>query len=166
MIILSKKEVKKISAKKLGYKPLPYRFAIQKGDLNMAKYVYPAIFTPEENGKFSIHFPDIEGCFTCGENISDGLEMAKDALSLMLYDMEEEGSAIPTPTPLKAVQTEGTAFATYILADTFEYRKQFNNRAVKKTLSIPSWLNEIATAAGINFSQVLQDALKQRLNIV
>lgn len=132
----------------------------------MAKYVYPAIFTPEDEGKFSIHFPDIEGCFTCGDDLSDGIEMAKDALSLMLYDMEEEGNTIPDPTPLKDVQTEGNAFVTYIPADTFEYRKQFNNRAVKKTLTIPEWLNESATAAGINFSQALQNALKQQLNIV
>lgn len=132
----------------------------------MAKYVYPAIFTPEDEGKFSIHFPDIEGCFTYGNDLSDGIEMAKDALSLMLYDMEEEGNTIPDPTPLKDVQIEGSAFVTYIPADTFEYRKQFNNRAVKKTLTIPEWLNESATAAGINFSQALQNALKQQLNIV
>lgn len=100
----------------------------------MAKYVYPAIFRPEDEGKFSIRFPDIEGCFTYGNDLSHGIEMVKDDLSLMLYDMEEEGSIISNPTPLKNVQTEGSAFATYIPADTFEYRKQFNNRAVKKTL--------------------------------
>lgn len=132
----------------------------------MAKYVYPAIFTPEDGGQFSIHFPDIEGCFTCGNDLSDGIEMAKDALSLMLYDMEEEGAVIPDATPLKDILTDGAAFATYIPADTFEYRKQFNNKAVKKTLSIPEWLNESAIAAGINFSQVLQNALKQQLDIV
>lgn len=131
----------------------------------MAKYVYPAIFTLEDGGKFSIRFPDIEGCFTFGNNLADGIEMAKDALALMLYDMEEEGDAIPSPTPLKDVLTGESAFATYISADTFEYKKQFNNRAVKKTLSIPAWLNESATAAGINFSQVLQDALKEKLHL-
>lgn len=132
----------------------------------MAKYVYPAIFTPEDEGKFSVCFPDIEGCFTCGDNLAEGIEMAKDALSLMLYDMEEEGTIVPTPTPLKDVQTEGDAFVSYIPADTFEYQKRFCNRTVKKTLSIPEWLNESATAAGINFSQALQNALKQQLNIM
>lgn len=132
----------------------------------MAKYVYPAIFHPEEeDGGFSIFFPDLDGCFSQGEDLSDGMYMANDALSLMLYSMEEDGEAIPDPTPLKEVRTEGNDFATYISADTFEYRKKFNNRAVKKTLSIPQWLNETATAAGINFSQVLQDALKAQLSL-
>ncbi len=131
----------------------------------MAKYVYPAVFVPEEKGMYSVSFPDIEGCFTCGDNLPDAMEMAEDALSLMLYDMEEDGEVIPEATRLCDVTTTGDAFATYISADTFEYRKKFNNRAVKKTLSIPSWLNDSATAAGLNFSQVLQDALKQQLNV-
>lgn len=132
----------------------------------MAKYVYPAIFIPEERGMYSVFFPDIEGCTTCGNNLPDAMEMAEDALSLMLYDMEEEGKAIPDATQLCDVTTENPAFATYISADTFEYRKKFNNRVVKKTLSIPSWLNDSAIAAGLNFSQVLQDALKQQLNVI
>lgn len=132
----------------------------------MAKYVYSAIFVPEENGMYSVFFPDIEGCTTCGNDLSHAIEMAADALSLMLYDMEEEGIKIPSATPLKDVAAEDDAFVTYIPADTFEYRKKFYNQAVKKTLSIPGWLDEIATAAGVNFSQVLQDALKQQLNII
>lgn len=131
----------------------------------MAKYVYPAIFIPEEKGMYSVSFPDIEGCVTCGNDLSHAMEMAEDALSLMLYDMEEEGRAIPAATQLCDIETENPAFATYISADTFEYRKKFNNRAVKKTLSIPSWLNDSAIAAGLNFSQVLQDALKAHLQL-
>jgi len=131
----------------------------------MAKYVYPAIFIPEEKGMYSVSFPDIEGCATCGNDLPHAMEMAEDALSLMLYDMEEEGRAIPAATQLCDVETESPAFATYISADTFEYRKKFNNRAVKKTLSIPSWLNDSAIAAGLNFSQVLQDALKAQLQL-
>lgn len=132
----------------------------------MAKYVYPAIFVPEEKGMYSVFFPDIEGCATCGDDLPHAMEMAEDALSLMLYDMEEEGRKIPTATQLHDVTTEGPAFASYISADTLEYRKKFDNRAVKKTLSIPSWLNDSAIAAGLNFSQVLQDALKAQLHVV
>lgn len=131
----------------------------------MAKYVYPAIFVPEENGMYSVFFPDIDGCTTYGNDLPHAIEMANDSLSLMLYDMEEDGVKIPAPTPLKEVTVEGNAFVTYISADTFEYRRTFNNNTVQKTLSIPEWLNDTATSAGINFSQVLQDALKQELGI-
>ncbi len=131
----------------------------------MAKYVYPAIFVPEDKGMYSIFFPDIEGCTTCGNDLPHAMEMARDALSLMLYDMEEESEEIPPATPLNDIPTEGGTFATYISADTFEYRKRFHNKAVKKTLTIPEWLNEAAAAAGVNFSQVLQDALKAQLHL-
>ena len=131
----------------------------------MAKYVYPAVFVPEDKGMYSISFPDIEDCITCGNNLPHAMEMAEDALSLMLYDMEEEGGEIPPATPLNDIQTEVGAFVTYISADTLEYRKRFHNRAVKKTLTIPEWLNEAAAAAGVNFSQVLQDALKAQLHL-
>lgn len=132
----------------------------------MAKYIYPAIFTPEENGKFSIHFPDIDGCYTCGDDLADGLEMAEDALALMLTHLEDEKRQIPTPSAINSLIVENDAFVTYISCDTTIYRRLMNNTAVKKTLSIPSWLNDSAVAAGINFSQVLQDALIQQLHII
>jgi len=125
----------------------------------MAKYVYPAIFTPEEDGSFSINFPDLEGCYTCGDNLTDGMEMAKDVLALVLYGYETENKLIPTPSPLSAFKTSDGAFVNYVVCDTMVYRKLHNNKAVKKTLTIPEWLNEEATALGINFSQVLQSAL-------
>lgn len=132
----------------------------------MAKYIYPAIFTPEEGGKFSINFPDIDGCYTCGDDLADGLEMAQDALALMLTHLEDEKKVIPPPSAINSLVVENDAFVTYISCDTTIYRRIMNNTAVKKTLSIPSWLNDSAVAAGINFSQVLQDALKQQLHIV
>lgn len=132
----------------------------------MAKYVYPAIFTPEEKGMFSIRFPDIEGCFTCGDTLEDGIDMAKDALSLMLTHLEDTGRNAPAASAINSLAIEDGEFTTYVSCDTAAYRRLIDSSAVKKTLSIPSWLNESATAAGINFSQVLQDALKQQLNIV
>lgn len=125
----------------------------------MAKYVYPAIFTPEDDGSYSINFPDLEGCYTCGDNLTDGMEMAKDALALVLYGYETDNRIIPTPSPLSAFKTSDGAFVNYVVCDTMVYRKLHNNKAVKKTLTIPEWLNEEATALGINFSQVLQSAL-------
>lgn len=131
----------------------------------MAKYIYPAVFTPEEGGKFSISFPDIEGCFTCGDSLSDGMEMAQDALALMLTHLEDEKREIPAASAINGITISGKEFATYIPCDTAVYRRLMNNTAVKKTLSIPSWLNDSAVAAGLNFSQVLQDALKEQLNV-
>lgn len=131
----------------------------------MAKYIYPAIFTPEEGEKYSICFPDLSGCYTCGDNLADGMEMAQDALALMLTHLEDEKREIPAPSAINSLSVENNAFVTYISCDTTVYRRLMNNAAVKKTLSIPSWLNDSAIAAGINFSQVLQDALMQQLHL-
>lgn len=131
----------------------------------MAKYVYPAIFTKEENGLFSIAFPDIEGCYTQGKDMSDGIDMAVDALCLMLYDMEERGAEIPAPSDIKAIKCGKNELVTLISCDTMEYRIYFENKADKKTLTVPHWLNIMAERKGINFSQVLQTALKKELNI-
>ena len=128
----------------------------------MAKYAYPAIFTPEEKG-YSIVFPDLEGCSTCGENLEDGLEMARDALALVLYGYEKDGRQIPAPSKINTILVEENEFVSYVACDTMMYRKMYNNKAVKKTLTLPEWMNEEATAIGINFSQVLQEALLQKL---
>lgn len=130
----------------------------------MAKYVYPAIFTPEENG-YSISFPDIESCYTSAQTLEDGMVMANDVLCLKLYDMEENGDVIPAASGAKDIAVEGDAFVTLVACDTVEYRKLYDNRAVKKTLSIPAWLNTLAEREGINFSMVLQNALKSQLHI-
>ena len=130
----------------------------------MAKYAYPAIFTRENEG-YSVRFPDIEGCFTCGATLPEAIEMAEDALSLMLYDHEEDGCPIPAPSDWKAVQGTTEELVSLVRCDTTEYRKLFDDRAVKKTLTIPNWLNTLAERSGINFSAVLQDALKARLDV-
>lgn len=128
------------------------------------KYAYPAIFTKEESG-YSVIFPDVEGCATCGDTLPDAMEMAKDALCLMLYDYEEEGEAIPPVSDIKKIQADETDIVSMICCDTIEYRKLYDNKAVKKTLTIPNWLNTIAERAGVNFSTVLQNALKEQLNV-
>ena len=130
----------------------------------MANYAYPAIFTKEENG-YSVFFPDIDGCFTCGDTLPEAMEMAEDALCLMLYDHEEDGEPIPTASDVKAMQKETAEIVSLVYCDTVEYRKLHDNRAVKKTLTIPNWLNTLSERAGINFSTVLQEALKAKLDI-
>ena len=129
----------------------------------MAKYAYPAIFTPEQDGTYSIDFPDLEGCYTCGDSIEDGLEMAEDALALVLYGYEKDGREIPAPSAPSALTLSGDEFVNYVACDTMAYRKMYNNKAVKKTLTIPEWLNEAASSMGLNFSQVLQEALLQKV---
>ncbi len=131
----------------------------------MAKYVYPAVFTPEDNGMFSVNFPDLEGCYTCGENLAEALYMAEDVLAFTLYDYEKDGKPVPAPSSRNAIDLSGDEFVNMVMCDTIGYQKRNNNKAVKKTLSIPEWLNEAATAAGLNFSQVLQTALKQQLGV-
>lgn len=131
----------------------------------MAKYAYPAVFTKEEEGGYSIVFRDLEGCYTCGETIEDGLEMAEDVLALILYGYETDGRDIPAPSSPSDIGLTEDEFVNWVKCDTMEYRKMYNSKAVKKTLTIPEWLNEEASARGVNFSAVLQEALKAELNI-
>lgn len=128
------------------------------------KYAYPAIFTKDNDG-YSVEFPDVQGCFTSGATLPEAIEMAEDALCLMLFDMEEEGTPIPTPTDFENICAEKGQIVSLIACDTLEYRKLYDNKAVKKTLSVPAWLNTMAEKQGVNFSQVLQAALKQAVNV-
>ena len=128
------------------------------------KYIYPAIFTQEERG-YSVSFPDFDECYTCGDNLKDAIYMAQDALAFTLFDYEKSNTTVPEPSRIEVIQVNKTEFINYIVCDTIEYQKRHNNKAVKKTLSIPQWLNEAAVSAGINFSQVLQDAIKKQLNL-
>ena len=131
----------------------------------MSKYAYPAVFTLEEDGTYSIIFPDLECCYTCGDSLEDGIEMAEDALALTLYGYEKEGREIPKASVPTAITVSENEFVNFIACDTMAYRKMYNNKAVKKTLTIPEWLNEAATSMGLNFSQVLQEALISKIQM-
>ena len=127
------------------------------------KYVYPAIFTQEEAG-ISVAFPDLS-IATSGENLPEAISMANDALCLFLYDLEDRGQPIPPASDIRSVSCGEGSFVSLIDCDTIEYRKFFDSKAVKKTLTIPSWLNTLAEREDINFSSVLQKALKAELNL-
>lgn len=131
----------------------------------MAKYIYPAIFTEEKGGGYSVDFPDLEGCFTTGDDLADALSMAEDVLATTLVYYENQNREIPKPSAIQKVKTSGKEFVNLVACDTIRYRRLLNKTAVKKTLSIPGWMDEAATAAGINFSQTLQDALKEKLRL-
>jgi len=130
----------------------------------MAKYVYPAVLSSEGDG-FYVNFPDIESCYTQGEDLADALEMAKDVLALMLCQYEDNKKPIPKATSQEGIALEESQIVTLVSADTTEYRRIWDSRAVKKTLTIPSWLNSLAEREGVNFSQTLQKALKEELQI-
>lgn len=93
----------------------------------MAKYVYPCILSPEKDGGYSVSFPDLPGCYSQGSDLSDALEMAKDALCLMLYDMEESKKEIPSPSATKDIETDSESFVSLVMCDTMEHRKFFDN---------------------------------------
>lgn len=128
----------------------------------MSKYVYPAIFEPED-GLYNVSFPDLPDCYTCGDDLADAMYMAEDALNGWLARAEEKALEIPTASALPAVDSASGTIATLILADTDAYRRAHSNRAVKKTLTIPAWLNTAAESRNVNFSKVLQEALCDQL---
>ena len=130
----------------------------------MAKYIYPAIFA-KEGDFYTVRFPDLESCYTQGDSLQEAYEMASDVLCLTLYNLEEEGAPIPLASEAPSISTASGEFVSLVSCDTLEYRQYYDNKAVKKTLTIPSWLNTMSEREGINFSAVLQSALKSALHI-
>jgi len=130
------------------------------------KYAYTAIFTSEEDGLISVDFPDFQGCSTTGDDMSDAIFMAQDVLCLTLYDMEQDKISLPKARKPNEISINNNQFTTVIAVDTEKYRRFYENKSVKKTLTIPMWLNERAESANINFSATLQKALKEELHLI
>ena len=124
------------------------------------RYVYPAILFPDA-GKIGVTVPDLPGCHTYGDNKADALFMARDAVEMWLWDAENKVEAIPPAS--ESLPLGKGEILTFIAADTDEYRRANDTRAVKKTLSIPTWLNTQAEKANAPFSQILQEGLKRYL---
>ena len=129
----------------------------------MNKLFYPSIFHKEGDG-FWVSFPDFPECFTEGNDMEHAYEMAVDALGLAIVCREEQKEEIPIPSKPDEVKTED-GILVVITFDRMEYLKKHSSKAIKKTLSIPEWLNEEALRMGVNFSQVLQEALIQKISI-
>ena len=127
----------------------------------MNKIFYPVIFHPEETG-YSVSVPDIDGCFSEGDTLEEAIEMITDAIGLCL---EESSSPFPVPSSPIDVQHDAGDFVSLVPFDNLAYRKKHDTKAVKKTLTIPSWLNAMAEEQHLNFSSVLQEALKKHLSI-
>lgn len=126
------------------------------------KLVYPACFYKEKEG-YSVVFPDLPGCITQGDTLEEAIEMAEDAALGWLLTTLEEGQEIPVPSKAENIKLDGEGFINLLLLDLGLYSEKYSeNKYVKKTLTVPNWLNEIAERKGINFSKTLQDALLQK----
>ena len=131
----------------------------------MLHYFYPAIFHNDEKGGYWISFPDFPECMTQGETMEEAYEMAVEAMGLCIDDRLKNEESLPeVSAPVDYILQEGD-FPCLIEFDLVQYRKKHNTKSVKKTLSIPEWLNEAAMEHDINFSQVLQEALMKKIGI-
>ena len=128
------------------------------------RYFYPAVFTYEPGQEIAVDFPDLK-CATSGINDDDALLSARELLGCVLYGLEEDKEEIPAPTPLAQVEIQPNERA--VLVDVYmpSIRQAHVNRSVNRTVTLPAWLNAAAQEKNINFSQVLQDGLKQRLSL-
>ena len=130
----------------------------------MARYFYPALFHPEEVG-YSVSVPDLDGCFTEGPTIEEAYTNCVEAVGLYLEELDASQLAYPKPSEPRALKKDGDDFFVVVEFDPLAYRRRHDTRAVKKTLTIPSWLNAEAESHHVNFSGVLQEALKDHLGI-
>ena len=125
---------------------------------------YPAIFHTAEEGGYWVSFPDIPECLTEGDDITQAYEMAADALGLCITDRLNNKEPLPAPSKPEDLKLDKDEYTVIVQFNHMDYIKKHNSKAVKKTLSIPEWLNEEAIAKNINFSQVLQEALIAKLS--
>ena len=128
------------------------------------RYFYPAVFTYEEGQEIAVFFQDLDVA-TSGENEDDALLSARELLGVVLSGLEEDGEVIPKASSLRDVVVEENE--KVVLIDVFmpSYRMANVNRSVNRTVTLPAWLNAAALEVNLNFSQVLQEALKEKLAI-
>lgn len=132
----------------------------------MDKYIFPAIFDPDEGGDgYTVTFPDLPGCITEGDTYEEAFEMAKEALMIHLWSMEDDGDLIPAPTPPDKVNAPKAGFVSLVEVWMVPFRDKMANKSVNKMLTLPKWLNDIAEENKVNFSHILQTALKSHLGI-
>ena len=127
-------------------------------------YIFPALFTYDADG-ITVEFPDLPGAITAGDTEDEALLMAKECLELHLYGMEEDKDEIPNASHIINIEHNKNQAIVVIKANMRATRDEMNNKAVKKTLTIPKWLNDEAMNKKINFSAILKEALKDELGI-
>ena len=128
------------------------------------KYIYPAIFTEEEDS-ILVDFPDLPNCYTDGATIEEAFENAEDALALALWHLEEERAAIPAPSvPTSLIVPKGSTVAL-VRADTLPVRQMNDTRTVRKNVTLPGWMDTLAREHNINFSKLLQTSIRRECGI-
>lgn len=130
----------------------------------MDKLYYPATVHPEDEGRYSIWLSDIKGCCSQGNTLAEAVENIKEGLGLYYEEAEEGNLVLPVPSAPDKVPLEPGEFVVIVEFSPGEFLKTRSTKAVRKTLSIPAWLNSMAEAQQLNFSAVLQSALMERLN--
>ena len=125
------------------------------------KLIYPAVFYPfsDGSGGYTVEFPDLPGCVTEGTDLEEAFEMAIDAASGWVLDELEEGNEIPKASAYADVKPRENGQVNIVLLDMDKYAEQYGEKAVRKNVTIPAWLNTFAEKRKINFSQVLQEAI-------
>jgi predicted RNase H-like HicB family nuclease len=128
------------------------------------KYIYPAVFTYEEDGQVSITFPDLD-CATCAESDAEAFTAAKEMLAVTMLGLEEDGETIPPASDLRNLLVEKDERAVLVEVSMTSVRLEAPNHAVSRTVSLPAWLNAAAIEAEVNVSHILQNALMESLNL-
>ena len=131
----------------------------------MNGYIYPAIFHEENNG-FWVSFPDFPGVFSRGNTLEETYDNCIEALDLEVSTRDLNTDPLPHPTQASSIQISDTDRIVFIRFDINEHKRRIDKHPVKKTLTIPRWLNELAVEKGINFSATLTQALKEKLGIL
>lgn len=122
-------------------------------------FIYPAIFH-KENDTYWVEFPDLDGCQTYGKTLNETMAYAQETLAGYILTILEDNQQIPEPSDISYISHDHDSFITLVTCDINQYK---DTKAIKKTLTIPAWLNERAVSMGINFSQVLQEALLSKI---
>lgn len=128
------------------------------------RYSFVAIFDIADDG-ISIEFPDLPGCLPCADTLDEAINNAREALGLHLWGMEQDNEEIPTATTLHNIELEKNQVPAVIDVFMPAFRDKLNNRFVKKTLSLPAWLADLADKDGVNCSKVFQNALAEYLGV-
>lgn len=128
------------------------------------RYIYPAIIKPVGES-IEVRFPDIGNCFTFGDNLEDALDSARDVLELCLYDMEQDNIDIPEASSIHDIKLSEGESVAWINVWMIPVRDKMENRAIKKTVTIPKWINDLGVEHNLNFSQILQAAIKEKIGI-
>ena len=138
----------------------------------MKEYIYPAIFHKNDDGSFTVTFPDLPECITEGKTMGDAIKMAQSALTQWIEFLRDEKEDIPNPSNISDLNInngtfadEGETIISFVDIDSTEYRRKIDTKTVRRNVALPSWLNYEADQAGVNVSRILQEALMSTLKL-